>query len=297
MEFVTDQAPTELGRFLRARREGVRPEDVGLPPSAGSRRTPGLRREEIATLAGVSIDYYTRLERGRETRPGPSVVDALARTLRLDDEEYEYLKALAAQAARRAPVPPKPPSRTVRATARQLLDAVRPNPAYVISRTYDILAANPGGGQLHPGLLDWPPRQRNTIMYTFLHPAARDLWPDWEQKARGCVAQLRAIAGSDPDAPDLAALVGELLVKSPDFGRLWGRYEVRRAGAGDRVVHHPVVGTLRLAHETLDLNRADGQRLVVYLTEPGTADHDAVILLDRAGEFGGPGRAAAGLPR
>src|ERR1700749_4510872 len=112
------QAPTELGRFLRARREGVRPQDVGLPPGAGSRRTPGLRREEIATLAGVSLGYYTRLERGRETRPGPSVVDALARTLRLGDEEYEYLKALAAQAARRAPVPPQPPSRTVRATAR-----------------------------------------------------------------------------------------------------------------------------------------------------------------------------------
>lgn len=92
----------------------------------------------------------------------------------------------------------------------------------------DILAANPGGGRLHPGLLDWPARQRNTIRYTFLHPEARELWPDWEQKARGCVAQLRAIAGSDPDAPDLAGLVGELLVKSPDFGRLWGRYEIAR---------------------------------------------------------------------
>ena len=279
---MTDQAPTELGRFLRARREGVRPQDVGLPPGGGSRRTPGLRREEIATLAGVSIYYYTRLERGRETRPGPSVVDALARALRLDDEEYEYLKALAAHAARRAPVPSRPPSRAVRATSRRLLEAVRPNPAYVLSRTYDILAANPGGAQLHPGLLDWPPRRRNTIMYTFLHPAARELWPDWEQKARDCVAALRAIAGSDPDAPDLAALVGELLVKSPDFGRLWARYEVRRSGPGDRVIRHPLVGTLRLAHEILELNRAGGQRLVVYLAEPGTPDHDAVVLLDRA---------------
>ncbi len=279
---MTEQATTELGRFLRARREGVRPQDAGLPPGTGSRRTPGLRREEIATLAGVSIDYYTRLERGRETRPSPAVVDALARALRLDGDEHEYLKSLAAQAARRAPDPPKPPSRALRPTARLLLETLRPNPAYVVSRTYDILAANPGGARLHPGLLDWPPRQRNTIRYTFLHPEARDLWPDWEQKARGCVAQLRAVAGSDPDAPDLAALVGELLVKSPDFGRVWGRYEVRRAGAGNRVMRHPLVGTLHLAHETLSLNRADGHNIIVYLAEPGTPDHDAMVLLDSA---------------
>jgi transcriptional regulator with XRE-family HTH domain len=282
MENMSEQATTELGRFLRARREGVRPQDVGLPAGAGARRTPGLRREEIATLAGVSIDYYTRLERGRETRPSPAVVDALARTLLLDRDEHDYLKSLAAQAARRAPVPPKPPSRTLRPTVRLLLESLRPNPAYVISRTYDILAANPGGARLHPGLQDWPAKQQNTIRYTFLHPEARDLWPDWEQKARGCVAQLRAVAGSDPDAPDLAGLVGELLVKSPDFGRLWGRYEVRRAGAGDRVIRHPLVGTLRLAHETLSLNRAEGHNLIVYLAEPGTADHDAMVLLDRA---------------
>jgi transcriptional regulator with XRE-family HTH domain len=280
---MTEQEQTELGRFLRARREGVRPEQVGLPPGAGSRRTPGLRREEIATLAGVSIDYYTRIERGRETRPGPAVVDALGRALLLNDEELGYLRALAAQAARRPPEPRKPPTRTVRVTARLLLEALRPQPAYVVSRTYDILAANPGGAQIHPGLLDWPARQRNTITYTFLHPAARELWPDWEQKARGCVAHLRAVAGSDPDAPDLASLVGELLVKSPDFGRLWGRYEVRSPGAGERLIRHPLVGTLTLALETLDLNQADGQRLVVFLAEPGTPDHDAMVLLDRAG--------------
>jgi transcriptional regulator with XRE-family HTH domain len=277
------QAPTELGRFLRARREGVRPQDVGLPPGPGTRRTPGLRREEIAALAGVSIDYYTRLERGRETRPSLAVIDALARALRLDDEEHQYLRSLAALAADRAPAPPRPASRTVRPSLRLLLESVRPNPAYVLSRTYDLLAANPGGGQLHHGLSDWPARQRNTIRYTFLHPAARDLFPNWEQKARGCVAQLRAVAGRDPDAPDLAALVGELLVKSPDFGRLWGRYEVHRAGSGDRVFRHPQVGTLTLAHEILDVNRADGQRLVVYLADPGTPDHDAMVLLDRAG--------------
>ncbi|HEX8005876.1 MAG TPA: helix-turn-helix domain-containing protein, partial [Trebonia sp.] len=142
---MTDQTPTELGRFLRARREGVRPDDVGLPPGTGSRRTPGLRREEIAALAGVSIDYYTRLERGRETRPSPAVVDSLARALHLDGEEHEYLRSLVVQAARRAPEPPPPPPRTVRGTVRLLLETLRPNPAYVLSRTYDVLAANPGG--------------------------------------------------------------------------------------------------------------------------------------------------------
>ena len=177
-------------------------------------------------------------------------------------------------------MPPKPPSRTVRPTIGLLLESLRPNPAYLLSRTYDVLAANPGGAQLHHGLLDWPPRQRNTIRYTFLHPAARELFPDWEQKARGCVAQLRAVAGSDPDAPDLAALVGELLVKSPDFGRLWGRS--RYGGPrGDRVFRHPLVGAMTLAHETLDVNRANGQRLIAYLAAPGTPDHDAMVLLDR----------------
>jgi transcriptional regulator with XRE-family HTH domain len=281
MAVMRDQT-TELGRFLRARREGLHPDDVGLPSGTAARRTPGLRREEVAALAGVSIDYYTRLERGRETRPGPAVIDSLGKALRLDGDGLEYLRSLAAQAARRGAEPPKPPSRTVRPTMRLLLQAVRPHPAYVLSRTYDLLAANPGGTLLHPGLADWPTAQRNTIRYTFLHPAARDLWPDWEAKARGCVAQLRAVAGQTPDAPDLAALVGELLVKSPDFGRLWSRYEVRGPGADQKTFRHPLVGPVTLAHEILSADRASGQRLAVYLSAPGTPEHDAVMLLDSA---------------
>jgi transcriptional regulator with XRE-family HTH domain len=274
---------TELGRFLRARRAGLRPVDVGLPSGTGPRRTPGLRREELATLAGVSIDYYTRLERGKETRPSPAVIDALADALRLNDEERRYLRELAVQAARRAPEPRRMPSRTVRPSASLLLEAVRPCPAYVLSRTNDVLGANAGGACLMPGLWEWPARQRNTIRYTFLHPVARALWPDWEHKAKGCVAQLRAVAGADPDAPDLAALVGELIVKSPDFNRLWERYEVRVIGDGEKTFHHPVVGTMTLTHEVLNLNRTDGQRVTVYLAEPGTPDHGAMTLLDMAG--------------
>jgi hypothetical protein len=144
-------------------------------------------------------------------------------------------------------------------------------------------STNPAGFQLLPGLAEWPARQRNMIRYTFLHPAARALWPDWEQKARGCVAHLHAVAGTDPGAPDLAAIIGELIVKSPDFSRLWDRYEVRRMGDGQKVFRHPAVGTMTLAHESLDLTRTDGQRLVVYMAAPGTADYDAMVLLDMTG--------------
>jgi hypothetical protein len=166
-----------------------------------------------------------------------------------------------------------------------LLETVRPNPAYVLSRVYDMLAANPSGLKLLPGIADWPACQRNTIRYTFLHPTARALFPDWEHKAKSCVAQLRAIAGSDPDAPDLAPLLGELIVKSPDFNRLWERYEVRSIGAGQKTFRHPAVGTMTLTHEVLNVNRTEGQRIVIYMAEPGSADHDMMSLLDIADDI------------
>lgn len=259
------------------------PADIGLPPGAGTRRTPGLRREELAALAGVSIDYYIRLERGKETRPSPAVVDALGRALRLDAEELGYLRELAAQAARgsggRAPSRPAA-SRAVRPTLRRLLETVRPYPAYVLSRTNDMLAANPSGLFLTPGMVDWPEKKRNTIRYTFLHPQARTLWPDWEAKARACVAHLRAVAGTDPDDPELAAIVGELAVKSPEFSRMWERYDVRRVGYAQKTFLHPTVGTMTLSHEVMEINHTGGGRVVLYSAEPGTPDHDAMMLLD-----------------
>lgn len=290
---MTEQRP-ELGRFLRARRAGVSPADLGLPPGAGTRRTPGLRREELATLAGVSIDYYIRLERGKETRPSPAVVDALGRALLLDAEELAYLRELAAQVARGTGGARTPAiSRSVRPTLLRLLESVRPCPAYVLNRTNDMLAANPSGLALLPGMAHWPARQRNTIRYTFLHPLARTLWPDWEVKARACVAHLRAVAGIDQDAPDLVALVGELAVKSPDFSRMWERYDVRRVGNGQKTYLHPEVGTMTLSHEVMEINRTGGARIVVYSAEPGTADHDAMVLLDMKGTGALETRAAA----
>jgi transcriptional regulator with XRE-family HTH domain len=270
----------ELGRFLRARRTQTSPEQVGLTIGAGLRRTPGLRREELATLAGMSIDYYIRLERGKETRPSPSVLDALARALHLDELEHHHLRELAARAARYAPEPPPAPSRTVRPHLRLLLDSIRPNPAYVISRSMDLLAWNPGGLALYAGLDDWPATQRNLARYLFLHPAAHTLLPNWNDQIRACVSRLRAVAGTAPDAPDLTNLVGELLLKSPDFAKLWERYDVAGRKPAHKIFQHPHVGTITLAVSSMHLEGTPGQRLCVYVAEPGTPDHDALLLLD-----------------
>ena len=270
----------ELGRFLYARRTQTSPEQVGLTVGTGLRRTPGLRREELATLAGMSIDYYVRLERGKETRPSPSVLDALARALQLDEAEREHLRELATRAARYAPEPPQP-SRTVHPHLKLVLETVRPSPAYIISRSMDLLAWNSGGLALYAGLDDWPVTQRNLARYLFLHPTARTLFQDeWEYQVRGCVARLRAQAGIDPDAPDLTSLVGELLLKSPEFAKLWERYDVVGRKKAQKTFHHPQVGDLTLSGQSMHIEDTPGQRLGVYTAEPGTEDHDAMLLLD-----------------
>ncbi|SEM56092.1 helix-turn-helix transcriptional regulator [Streptacidiphilus jiangxiensis] len=271
----------QLGRCLRMYRARVSPTEAGLPEGPGPRRTPGLRREELATLAGISVDYCARLERGREAHPSAAVIDALARALRLDDAEHDHLRALAARAAAGSPPRPRPePARTVRPAVRSLLESLRPAPAYVVSRSLDLLAWSPAGLNLYGGLANWPAAERNLARYVFLHPAARDLFPDWENQVRGCVARLRALAGTDPDAPDLARLVGELLLKSPDFARLWERHEVRPRPYGSKTFRHPDVGGLTLDYQSLQLDGTPGHRLVAYQAAPGTPDHDAMTLLD-----------------
>ncbi|MDJ1133896.1 helix-turn-helix transcriptional regulator [Streptomyces iconiensis] len=272
---------TELGRFLRARRGHVRPEDVGLPAGTGIRRTPGLRREELATLAGVSVDYYTRLERGRESRPSPEVVEALGRALRLRGDALQRLRDLAALAAHNGGAA-RPVDRAVRPSVLQLLEALRPAPAYVVSRTNDLLAANSPGLRLLPGIEEWPAPRRNITRYMFLHPQGRKLFKDWETRVAHSVAHLRAAAGADPDQPELAALVGELTRKSPVFARVWERYEVQTRGGGVKHYLHPHVGEMTLSYEVMALSRTDGQRLVAHQATPGTPDHDAMLLLDMA---------------
>ncbi|SDP82499.1 hypothetical protein SAMN04487981_1521, partial [Streptomyces sp. cf386] len=178
------------------------------------------------------------------------------------------------------PEPAPPPSRTVRPHLKQILETLRPSPAYIVSRSMDLLAWNPGGLALYAGLADWPATQRNLARYLFLHPAARGLFPDWDNLVRGCVARLRAVAGTAPDAPDLTDLVGELLLKSPDFAKLWERYDVVGRKSIQKTFHHPEVGVLTLSGQSMHLEGTPGQRLGVYTAEPGSPDHDAMLLLD-----------------
>jgi len=271
-----------LGEFLRARRARVRPADVGLPAGTGLRRTPGLRREELAALAGVSIDYYIRLEQGRETNPSPPVLDALASALLLDDEERIHLHELARHPARPGqaagrPARPGTGAEAIRPGIRQLLETLRPCPAYVLSQISDVLAANPEALALFHGLADWPPPRRNTARYTFLHPAARDLFADWPHSAATTAANLRAVAAASPEAPGLAELVDELTQHSPEFARLWQRYDIRLRRGEPKTFRHPQAGTITLTYEVLQLS--DGQRMSVYQAAPGSTDQDAVKLL------------------
>lgn len=268
----------ELGAFLRARRARVRPADVGLPAGPGLRRTPGLRREELAALSGVSIDYYTRIEQGKETNPSSEVLDALAAALLLDEDSHDHLYKVANQAARRSRPARRSPDRSVRPAVGLLLDSVRPFPAYVLNRISDVLAANPEALALFAGLSEWPEERRNTIRYLFRHPTARALFLDWEQAASTGVANLRAVLGDDPDAPGLADLVDELTAESPEFVQMWRRYDVEPRRSSAKRFRHPAVGTMTLTHEVLRLSD-DGQRLCVYEATPGTPDHDSLTLL------------------
>jgi transcriptional regulator with XRE-family HTH domain len=280
MTAAADARGTELGRYLKARRAQVRPEDVGLPAGAGLRRTPGLRREELAALAGVSVDYYIRLERGRETNPSPAVVDALGRTLRLRGDAYERLHELAELASGRSSELPACPDHTVRESVLRMLESVRPLPAYVVSRYNRVLAANPPGRRLMPGLWDWPEDQRNLTRYVFLHPVGRTLYDPWEETVALSVAHLRAVGGADPDDPELTALVGELMLKSDQFARLWERYDVCERGGGQKSFRHPKAGPMTLTYEVMRLARTGGQRMVVYQAAPGTPDETAMLRLE-----------------
>jgi transcriptional regulator with XRE-family HTH domain len=271
-----EMGSNELGAFLRASRARVRPTDVGLPAGTGIRRTPGLRREELAALAGVSIDYYIRLEQGKETNPSPAVLEALSGALRMGSDEREHLYGLADHAAGRVPAA-RPAPAVVRPGILQLLNRVRPCPAYVLSTTSDILAANPEALALFAGISEWPASRRNTIRYVFLHPAARGLFGDWEKAARTSAAHLRSLIAADPGSVSLASLVEELS-GSADFARLWNRYDVEPRHGDLKLFHHPEVGDLTLSFEVLHLS-PERQRMTVYQAAPGTADHDALVLL------------------
>lgn len=262
--------PGELGAYLRARRERVAPAEVGLP-AGGRRRTAGLRREEVATLAGVSVDYYMRLEQGRDQHPSSSVVAALARALRLSGDETTHLHLLAG-----LPAPGRTPRPHVRAQVDALLTALDPVPAYVLSRAMDILAWNRAMATVLIDFAEVPEHERNIVRLSFLHPPVRALWADWDTIADESVANIRAATARHPGDPDLVNLVGELSIASPEFARRWGRHDVREKTSGRKHLAHPAVGPLDVDFEVLSLNR-DDQSLITFLP----ADATTAAALDR----------------
>jgi transcriptional regulator with XRE-family HTH domain len=265
--------PNTLGEYLRARRELVDPATVGLRV-AGVRRTPGLRREEVATLAGISADYYLRLEQGRDRNPSPSVLESLARVFGLDPTATGYLLSLAAaRPARSSSAARRPRTETVPAAIRQLMAVVN-LPAFVESRMFDVLAANPRATALSPSMQ----AGENRLRSMFLDPAERDLYPDWRKAIVGMIASFRASIGPDPDDPRVAQLVGELSLASEPFRKLWARHDVRNLAGGAVTMNHPEAGPLELWREKLPIGDSGGQLLVLYHAAPGS---ESARALDR----------------
>ena len=257
-----------LGEFLRARREQLRPEDVGLAWS-GRRRVRGLRREELAMLAGVSPDYYLRLEQGRDIRPSAAVVDALARALQLDEDATAHLHALASRRVERSRGPQ--PERAV-AHVERLIATWSHTPAFIHDRYMDVLATNSLitaiTSVVHPGA--------NLIRATFLEPEIRRRLHDWDAVAAINVARLRSMSGADMDSPQLVKLVGEVSARSPEFRKLWARHDIVVSEPRDYVFDHPVVGRLELYPALLAVVGVEGQFLVAQCAEPGSASARAL---------------------
>ncbi|MFC8075629.1 helix-turn-helix transcriptional regulator [Streptomyces sp. NPDC057307] len=286
----------DLGEFLRSRRALLRPEDAGLPTYGGSRRrVPGLRREELAQLAGVSAGYYTRLEQGQSPNASDSVLDAVARVLRLDDDERAHLYSLA-RPRPKAPRREAEPER-VRPGVRIMIRSFGDVPALVLGRFGDILDWNPAAhallvGHLDIGSPDRPGDRPNIARLLFLDPHMRELYgggegnggngssgSGWTRKARATVADLRLIAGRYPDDPGLTGLVGELTVASAEFAELWAAHSVGDCGTDTRTYRHPTVGAMTLMVEFMTLPNDEGQRVAVYGAEPGSASEAALRLL------------------
>jgi transcriptional regulator with XRE-family HTH domain len=261
-----------LGQFLRARRSLVRPEDQGLP-MIGHRRVAGLRREEVAILAGLSTDYYVRLEQGRERNPSVQVVDALARALLLDDDAIAHLHRLA------RPVPGRlrknAPRQRISPALLHMMNGWTGTPAVILGRCMEVLAHNALGGALFAGHT----YSGDLMRLVFLDPDARDFYPDWDRVAANTVGGLREAAGTDYDDPQLIELVGELSLKSEAFRTLWSRHDIRQKRHETKRFRHPVVGELTLSYESLTINSAPGQQLVVYQPEPGSPSEHALSLL------------------
>ena len=268
----------EISEFLASRRARISPQSVGLPVAGRKRRVPGLRREEVAALAGLSVDYYIRLERGALTNASDSVLQAIARALQLDPAEQAHLVDLArAGRPSAAARPRRTPPATITPQLQTVLDALVGVPALVRSPTLDLIATNSLARALYSPLYTDPDKAPNVARFSFLDPYARQFWPDWDHVADDLVAHLRAIAS--PLDRALPELVGELSTRSDDFRELWGRHDVRAHARGVKRFRHPVVGELTLHYDHLQLAADPALTMITYTAEPGTTSSDNLSLL------------------
>jgi transcriptional regulator with XRE-family HTH domain len=273
---------TDVREFLVSRRAKITPDRAGLPAGT-NRRVPGLRRSEVAALAGVSVEYYSKLERGALAGVSVTVLDAIARALRLNDAERAHLIELA-QAADGSSALTRPRRRaakqwTPHRSLQWTLDAVTGGPAFVRNGRMDLLAANPLARAFYAEVYASPQHPPNIARHTFLDPRAHRFYPQWDLIADVCVAILRTEAGRDPHDKDLHDLVGELSTRSDEFRRRWGAHNVRHHGTGVKNFHHHIVGDLTLAYEGLEMAAEPGLTLTIYTAEPGSPSEQALRLL------------------
>jgi transcriptional regulator with XRE-family HTH domain len=273
---------TELAGFLRARREGLTPEEVGLP-GGGRRRTPGLRREELAALAGVGTTWYTWLEQGRDVQASLAVLEALAQALRLTPAERAHMIRL----GRGEPAPPLPVQKeTVSPALRRLIDSLEPKPAYLLGRRFDFLAHNRAAAALFPQLEEVAPALRNQVWLVFMHPAWREMYPDWDLAARRLLARFRVAYAEQVGDPAFESLVQKLNDGSPEFRKWWPRHEVLGSGEGRKELEHPVAGHLEFEHAVFLHAEKPEQRLVLYSPRAGTdtAEKLGALLAERGAQ-------------
>ncbi|MER7639468.1 helix-turn-helix transcriptional regulator [Streptomyces sp. NPDC126522] len=283
---------SQLGDFLQARRSQLRPEDVGMPTYGDLRRVPGLRREELALLAGVSVSYYTRLEQGQSLSASPEVLDAIAAALRLDESERRYLHDLT-QADRSRTRGRRPAPERVTEAAAQLMEVLADVPAIVLGRRSDVLAWNRLGhalfaGHLDPHAPDQAARRPNMARLVFLDSHTRDLYADWPSKARAVVGNLRLVAAEHPQDTALHALLGELSAKSGEFASMWADHRVKACAVATYEMRHPLVGPLTVVQQTL--SHGPGPTIVVATTETGSASRAALTLLAQSTAAADPAR-------
>jgi transcriptional regulator with XRE-family HTH domain len=269
----------DVRKFLTSRRARLTPEEAGLPLYGGNRRVAGLRREEVAMLAGLSVDYYIRMERGTLSGASDRVLEALGRALKLDEAETAHLFDLARAATSPPRVRRKSSPRTVRPSVQRVIDAITAAPAWVRNDRGDVLAANDLGRALYLDLMAERVTPPNSARFTFLNPKAREFFADWERAADDIVAVLRSTAGKNPYDKDLTDLIGELSTRSEEFRIRWARHDVKYHRTGRKRLRHPIVGDLDLSFEALELPGDPGLRINVYTAEPGTPSEDALKVL------------------